>query len=182
MQTKVYVMAHRSRPNPLLETWLSMFIPNWKLGSQLGCRLDVVRNQAVTDFLENCSESHLLMIDHDIVPLISSSKILNNEHYSYGKTVGYHGKDINHASAAFLRLSRTMLEQIPKPHFLFETNEACDEIKQCECLYFQNKAKQFGFEPFEACQVGHQQGEDGIVLFPGRSIWPEMINYGINRR
>lgn len=187
---QTYVMAHRSVPNRLLMKWLTAWQPDWKQGSQVGFRIDLARNQTVNAFLKDDvprGKTHLLLLDADMVPVISTNKIIpTHGDLVFSEYVGRSGVHGHRTSpgAGCVKVSADLLGKMVKPYFCVPVNETCDLLEGCECDYFYRNAIKAGATAIKAGMIGHQMGGNGgCVIFPAntasgfRAAWPEELGY-----
>lgn len=150
-----------------LGLWLARHCPDWRYGSgEYG--YNVARNQSITRFLREdvpSGKTHLLMFDHDMVPLPQSEAILTEP----GEMLycGFVGKEASHAHYddgdfgwACSRISAELLGKVGYPW-------SQDIIKdgrriECECNFFRKKAIAAGESSRMVGIVGHEQ--TGIIV------------------
>lgn len=169
--THVVVMAYRAPPCSLLLNWLrDTGYDDWELGSQ-EYGIDIARNQTVNRFLaERPGVENVLLIDADMVPTATKRGIESpkGECLWWGY-VGHQGSQghVSSFGAGMCRLSRTLLERMPRPWFKTTYNDELTLRLECECKWFADRARECGAEPKLVGFCGHQQGGDaGPVLLP----------------
>jgi len=184
-------MAHPNPMNPMLFKWLNNIGVAWREGSK-DYGSDLARNQEVYRFLHEDVDKEkdwLLMIDHDMVPVVETNLVVASEEpIAFAATVtkaqggGAHTKDGNFGAAFFKVHKDTLLAMGDAPWFKTTFNETLTRRLKCQCNYFNDKAKQAGYEAKAVGHAGHQQGgQNGIILLPYDSpkgytgVWPHEV-------
>jgi hypothetical protein len=145
-----------------LGLWLSRHCPGWRYGSgEYG--YNVARNQSITRFLREdvpAGKAHLLMFDHDMVPLPETEAILTEPgDMLYCGFAGKHGSRGHYGPGDFgfacSRLSADLLTKIAYPWSVDTIREG--RRVQCECSFFRQRAAAIAVEPRMVGIVGHEQ-------------------------
>lgn len=173
VRNKISVLCHRSSPNYFLSRWLTAHDLQWARGSQVGGRLDLVRNQTLNRFMQEDvleGATHLILFDGDMVPIIESNQLLNDDsdfsYLEYPGQNGCEGHRRGRPGGGAMKISKDLIEAMSKPYFHIRLNESKDNMIGCSCDYFANKARELGIEPKCVGNIGHQQGGDGgIIMF-----------------
>jgi len=175
---QVIVMSNGTPPCKELALWLSDNCPGWKYGSE-DYGIDNARNQNCERFLaDDVGKSHLMMIDHDMVPVTSTSAIFTaTEELVYCGYADRYGSKGHYGDgdfgAACFKVSRDLLITMGMPWFA--TRSIHSHRQNCECNFFRVKAATFGIIPRMVGVVGHQQR---CILLPDpkppgwRIAWP----------
>ena len=145
-----------------LGLWLSRRGLAWRYGSgEYG--YNVARNQSITRFLREdvpAGKTHLLMLDHDMVPLPETAAILTEPgdmlYCGFAGRCGSRGhRGPGDFGFACSRISATLLAAVGYPW-------SQDRIEngrrvQCECAFFRKLAAAAGATPRMVGIVGHEQ-------------------------
>ncbi len=160
-----------------LGQWLSRHGLDWRYGSQ-DYGIDNARNQNVRRFLAQhvpSGKTHLLMIDHDMVPIAASEPILSSEgdllycgYVDRFGSPGHHGA--GNFGAACFRASARLLAAMADPWFQMLYSQG--RRYACECTGFRVAAAALGYEAQMVGIVGHEQR---CVLFPGPDAASSLI-------
>ena len=151
-----------------LGTWLGRHRLEWRYGSE-DYGLDHARNQNVRRFLSEDvprGKRYLLMIDHDMVPIASTSSILRDDgplvYCGYVDRYGFPGHfgDGDFGAACF-RASADLLQAIVDPWF--QTLYHAGQRVACECGFFHLQAKRHQAIAKMVGTIGHAQN---CVLVP----------------
>ncbi len=168
---QVVVMSAGQPASRALGIWLSRHRLDWRYGSQ-DYGIDAARNQNVTRFLlEDLQrgKTHLLMIDHDMVPVSQTDPILTAAaeidlaYCGYADRFGSPGHygDGNLGAACF-RVSAGLLTRMRRPWF--QSGYLDGQRIACECGYFRLLAARCGVGSVMVGVIGHEQR---CVLLPG---------------
>lgn len=192
------VMAFPNPPCQLLAKWLSdraAFGLQWRTSAP--CHgIELGRNKEITRFLREDApkgKTHLLMLDHDTVPLLApldlgqgqTGQILVKEgDLLWCGMIGRQGSKGHTWEGDFgpacCRMSAALLQKMPQPWFKATYNKEWTMREECGCTWFHRMVKQAGFQPTRVGVAGHQQGgEGGAILIPDqkqktgwRMTWP----------
>jgi hypothetical protein len=147
-----------------LGLWLSRHCPDWRYGSgEYG--YNVARNQSITRFLREDvpkGKTHLLMLDHDMVPLPDQTTDAILTEPGDMLYCGFVGRAASHGHKgqgdfgfACCRLSAGLLEKVGYPW----SRDRVDGGRrtQCECAFFRWRAATIGESPRMVGIVGHEQ-------------------------
>jgi len=165
----------------LLGPWLARHCPDWRYGSgEYG--YNVARNQSITRFLREdvpAGKTHLLMFDHDMVPLPATDAILTEPGDMLycgfvGRAASHGHKGPGDFGFACSRLSGRLLDQMGYP-WSVDRIEGGRRV-QCECAFFRKRAEAAGATPRMVGIVGHEQT---CILLPTETelgwavAWPQ---------
>jgi hypothetical protein len=143
---QVVIMSAGQSCSQILGSWLSAYKLDWRYGSEV-YGIDLARGQNINRFLEfdvPKGKTHLLCIDHDMIPLIETNKILTSPgdliYCGYCGRMGSPGHygDDDFGCACF-RVSAKLLMTMQKPYF--QTTVVDDVRTECECKYFLKKTQ-----------------------------------------
>jgi hypothetical protein len=156
----VKVASKDARCNPQLDETLMRLAGQHKVRySDQGFGIAQVRNRAVNRFLHEDAESHLLMIDADMVWLPETAAMIEDPRadIAYAKYADKMGGPAHEGQlgCACLRISRRAALAIRPPWFAFEHDDQGCADAACECSYFRAKAQAAGFTPAALCNIGH---------------------------
>lgn len=196
------VMAFPNPPCQLLAKWLSdraAFGLQWRTSPP--CHgIELSRNKEITRFLYEDvpkGKTHLLMLDHDTVPLQSpmdlgqgqTAQVLFEEgDLIWCGMIGRQGSKGHTWDGDFgpacCRMSATLLEKMPQPWFKPTYNAEWTMRTACGCAWFHARAVKAGAVPKRVGVAGHQQGgAGGAILIPDKSqrcgwrmAWPSDLN------
>jgi hypothetical protein len=174
MNTKSIQVVVMSAGQPAcrsLGAWLGRHGLDWRYGSQ-DYGIDLARNQNITRFLNrdvSAGKTHLLMIDHDMVPVPATAAILESDgdlfycgYVDRFGTPGHFGD--NNFGAACFRASADLLNRMQRPWFATGFHDG--RRVRCECFHFAALATACGAQSRMAGIIGHEQH---CVLLPGIS-------------
>ena len=167
--------------NKLLGPWLAWHCPDWRYGSgEYG--YNVARNQSITRFLGEdvpAGKTHLLMLDHDMVPIAETNAILElpgDLLYCgfVGRCASKGHKGHGDFGWACSRISAELLSRVGYP-WSRDTIEDGRRV-ECECTFFRKRAAALGAKPRMVGIVGHEQT---CILLPTETelgwavAWPK---------
>lgn len=192
------VMAFPNPPCLLLTKWLSgreNFGMEWRTSPP--CHgIELGRNKEITRFLREDvprGKTHLLMLDHDTVPLLTpfdldqgeTGQILFQEgDLLWCGMVGRQGSKGHTWEGDFgpacCRISAALLQKMPQPWFKPTYNAEWTMRTACGCVWFHACAVKADAVPKRVGIAGHQQGGNGgCILIPSpkqkqgwQSCWP----------
>jgi hypothetical protein len=173
------VMSAGPPATRVLGRWLSCYGIDWRYGStEYG--IDTARNHNFNRFLEfdvPNGKTHLLCVDHDMIPLIDSRGVLIVPgDLVYCGYCGRHGSKghygDNDLGMGCFRVSADLLSKMARP---FCKTTVIDDVRvECECAHF---LRQAGGKSMMAGTIGHEQT---CILIPAPKAtkgwalaWPE---------
>jgi len=134
--------------------------------------IGVWRNVIVQWFLKETKLPWLVMLDDDMIPVVDTQALLQSPADITGcHVIGrggshVHGHNDGHIGAGAMKISRHALETIRKPWFRIVDAQDGLSIAQCECGFFCEKARRFGFHPVKAGRIGHRVP---VILLPSEN-------------
>lgn len=188
---QVFVMSGGRPMTRQLQEWLAENRLDWRYGSgEYG--IDLARNQNVNYFLNHDvpqGKTHLLGIDHDMVPIRETRHILRgDDELVYCGYCGRHGSpghvgDGDFGAACF-RASVGLLKRMAHPWW--RTTVVGGHRVECECAWFRRRAAKAGAAARMVGLIGHRQE---CVLVPSGEapgyavMWDEELaeKHGIRR-
>ena len=118
------------------------------------------RNRVVQWFLDKTDLPWLVMLDNDhvldsdVIPLLTSPVDVAGAAYVRGNGTLAHASD-GQIGCGCLKVSRAALKKIGAPWFMFEFSDDGQSVKNCECGFFSNRAKNAGYYPQQIGRVMH---------------------------
>jgi hypothetical protein len=153
------------RPNRHLRRWSDRFDHRrqWP-GSSDRQGIPAARNDLLAWFRDESGLPWLLMVDHDVVPLPETQRLLASDAPIAGPRIWAKTGAEAHPhglSAACLKIHRRVVAALRAPWFRYRPRKG-----QCECAYFIGKARAAGFRPEKVGLVGHRFP---VVVCPGEN-------------
>jgi hypothetical protein len=180
---QVIVMSGGPPMTRQLAEWLKENKLDWRYGSgEYG--IDLARQQNTVWFLRECGlrgKTHLLGIDHDMVPIRETRHILRGNHeLVYCGYCGRHGSrghvgDGDFGAGCF-RVSADLLNRMAQPWW--QTTVVNGVRTECECQWFRKRAEAVGATSKMVGIIGHRQE---CVLVPSNDapgyavMWDEQL-------
>ncbi|HUX00842.1 MAG TPA: hypothetical protein VMY35_07665 [Phycisphaerae bacterium] len=164
-ETIQVVVFDGSREHPLLSSWLLGFphvlrFRDVQPGKRGSIYLQTCRNRAVKWFQQETTLPWLLLLDDDEIPVSETEGLIVCEAdvasaaYVSQKAEMLHPHPGGLCGGA-LKVSRYALEKIEPPWFGVRFSaDGCDAV-ECECQWFERRAKAAGFHPVKAGSIGH---------------------------
>ena len=144
---KVVIQKYGSSACEEIYEWLQENNLSWRHGVSAQ-PIDVGRNQNVARFLSEDvpkGYEYLLLLDDDMVPLTESMPILQEAGDLLYCAYPNKGGGIDHygdgtACSGCLRLSATMLKQMPRPYFKTRADAFLMNYAGCDCKWLSERA------------------------------------------
>ncbi len=166
MRPVIDVISHRREMNPELAAWLDGLKPRGYAVRTLRSHYDVctARRQSLAHFTAvdvPAGATHLIMLDDDMVPVVTTERILSAGgdlaycgYAGRGGRPGHYGDD--DFGCACCRISAELAGRIDvATSFEFRFDATRCQVEQCECRVFADQASALGYESKMVGVVGH---------------------------
>ena len=169
-QIQIVVMRYNEPACEELSRWLAHTGMDWRYGVS-DYEIDVARNKNIQRFLKDDvpkGKTHLLSLNHDMVPLPETTPILTLDgDLLYCASSSSRGS-IEHLgdkqfSSACWRASEKLLSSFGPPWFRVGHSGDITERTYCDCMFFKDRAQEVGFDAQMVGIIGHKVS---VIVFP----------------